>query len=404
MISKLHISTRYFISLALLLCTANLAQSQNNELLKAAFLLEQGRYTDVLKIIDPLEYSSQESTYYFDILGEAAFQTGDYDKSLKAYLRRIELENPGQAHYQLARIYFINKQSVLGYKALRAHLNTDNRLFIQQILADEAFDHKESDREWIRFWSEGWYSEKDDLIAEANFQLKEDIPDTGTFDQLRLLFPDEPQSWFLSGRFFELTGKPRQVNANISKAIELDPECVEFINYHAVYYAASKKYRESSSMIEKSLAINPYQPSLWMLRISNHLDMGNSQVAMREMRYLEMIGIESPDLWTALAMQVRNTNIQSAIKLLDRVIRQSPLSKTALNYRADLYWENMSYDSAMKDWAMSLDVDPKQAEIYYVRGEARHQLGNLSGACHDWRKALRYGHRKALDMLYKYCD
>ncbi|MEA1876240.1 MAG: tetratricopeptide repeat protein [Bacteroidota bacterium] len=396
--------TRYFIVLTICLGLSNPGQSQNKNLLRAAFLLDQERYEDVLVLIDQIAYSKQEAIVYFDILGETAFQAGDYDKALSAYKKRCELKNPAMSHYMLSKIYFLSNNSSLGYKSIRDHLASDHRISLQHILADEAFDSQVRDREWIRFWSEDWYTEKDDLIAEAWAQLNEDDPDISVFDQLMLSFSNEPQSSYLSGRFNELAGNPRQAIDHFRKAIDLAPESTEYINYLAAYYAGLKKYSESSALISSSLKINLYQPSLWMLRISNHLNMDDNQGAMSEMQYLEEIGIESPDLWTALAIQVKKTDIRLAISFIDRVVDNDPLSITALNFRAGLYWDNQDYDSAMSDWAMSLDVDPIQAKVYFARGEARYHLGDFDGACHDWKKALRYGHRKALDRLYKYCE
>lgn len=404
MIRRLIRSTKHFILLAIFLGMSYPGQSQNGSLLRAAFLLDQERYEDVLKIIDQVSYSAQEATVYLDILGEAAFQAGDYDKALSAYQKRCALKNPSMAYYKLSRIYFLSNNKSLGYQSIREHLTFDNHLSLQHILADEAFDSQLRDREWIRLWSEDWYTEKDDLISEAWAQLNEADPDVNVFEQLMLAFPDEPQSSYLTGRFNELAGNPRQAIIHFRKAIDLAPESTEYINYLATYYAGLKKYNESSTLITSSLNINLYQPSLWMLRISNHLNMNDNQGAMREMQYLEGIGIESPELWTALAVQVRKTDIRSAISFIDRVVDQDPLSITALNYRAGLYWDNQDYDSAMTDWAMSLDVDPLQAKVYFTRGDARYQLGDIDGACHDWKKALRYGHRKALDRLYKYCE
>jgi len=397
-------ATRYFITLVILLIMPKLIYGQNGDLLKAAFLLDQERYEDVLSVLNNVSPAPQETKVYFDILGKAAFQYGDYDLALTAYKKRSELDDSGMAYYQLARINFINNQKSTGYEFLVTHLKSDNHLPLKVILTDEVFDNLVRDREWIRFWSKEWYNEKDDLIAEARAQLNQEEPDVRIFQQLQLKYPEESVSWFLSGRFFELIENSRRAISSFNKAIDLEPESIDYINYIAMFYAGSKKYDASSELISKSLQINLYQPSIWMLRINNHLNLNDNQAAIKEMQFLERIGIESPDLWISLAMQMRTSDLPAAIGLLDRAINQNPLSITAFNNRADLYRDNQDYDKAMEDWAMSLDVNPRQADIYFMRGEVRYQLGDSEGACHDWRKALRYGHRKAIDMLHKYCD
>jgi len=404
MINLMIKSSKYYIIAAFMLSIPHLLFSQNEALLNASFLLDQERYEDVIKILEPLSQMLQETPEYFDILGEAAFQSDDYELALRVYEKRIGLDNPEMAYYQLSRISFLMNMELAGYQYLKIYLKSDNHLLLQDIIADKAFEDKIRDREWIRFWSTEGYTEKDDLIAEARAQLKEEEPDAGVYKRLQQSYPNEAQSWYLTGRYNEFVGNSRQAKADFQKAIELAPGSTEYMNYLANYYAGLKKYNESTALIVNSLTISNYQPSLWMLRISNHLNMDDNQGAMREMQYLEKIGVESSDLWISLAKQVKNTDMLSAIGLLDRVINQNPLNNAALNIRAGMYWELQNYDNALNDWAMSLDIDPRQSDIYFMRGEARYQIEDYDGACHDWKKALRYGHRKALDKLYKYCS
>ena len=60
-------------------------------------------------------------------------------------------------------------------------------------------------------------------------------------------------------------------------------------------------------------------------------------------------------------------------------------------------------DLALGDWAMSLDINPNQPDLYMDRAQLRSDHGDTDGACHDWKKALEMGNSKAADLLYKNC-
>ncbi len=378
--------------------------SQNGELLKVAFLLDQERYEDAFNVLNAFPLAMQAEPAYFEMMGEAALQTARFDLAISSFTKLSTLRSSASAYYQLARAFFMNNQKEEGYNKLSLLLETGSDLSIKDVMADEAFEAQTGDRDWIRFWSAVRYTEKNDLIAEARAQLKQKEPDANVFDILQRSFPDEPQSWFLSGQYFELINNSRRAESSFLKAISLAPEQNIYKSYLARYYAYSKRYTESCELISNSLKTNPLQSSLWMLRITNHLDQGDNQEAMKYMQYLEGIGVESQDLWMSLAKQMKNSDIHSAIGFMDKVIDQNPLSVSGWNYRAELYCERQNYDMALIDWAMSLDVNSQQPEIYFKRALIRHQIGDSKGACHDWKRALRYGHRKALNMIYKYCD
>ena len=78
-------------------------------------------------------------------------------------------------------------------------------------------------------------------------------------------------------------------------------------------------------------------------------------------------------------------------------------SKEAFNLRAQSLTEIGKTRDAISDYAMSLDLDPKQPDVYFSRAKLRLSIGDMEGACYDWKHAYELGHRDAADMLYKYC-
>lgn len=53
----------------------------------------------------------------------------------------------------------------------------------------------------------------------------------------------------------------------------------------------------------------------------------------------------------------------------------------------------------MRDFDTVLSIDPKDQEAYNNRGWARKALGDMSGACQDWRTSKKLGNGEARIIL-----
>jgi Flp pilus assembly protein TadD len=52
---------------------------------------------------------------------------------------------------------------------------------------------------------------------------------------------------------------------------------------------------------------------------------------------------------------------------------------------------------------MALDLDPDNADAWLNKGIALVNSGRAADACHDFRKALSLGNKKATTYISKYC-
>lgn len=50
----------------------------------------------------------------------------------------------------------------------------------------------------------------------------------------------------------------------------------------------------------------------------------------------------------------------------------------------------------------ALEIKPNNADAYHIRGSIKHDMGDASGACTDWKKANSLG-GNANDLLQKHC-
>jgi len=98
-----------------------------------------------------------------------------------------------------------------------------------------------------------------------------------------------------------------------------------------------------------------------------------------------------------------NGEYNRAIRYFSENIENYPGEAQCFTDRASIYLKMKSWNAAIYDYSMALDLWPRDGEAYYNKGVALFNSGKTEEACHDFRMALRYGNRKASGMLSKYC-
>lgn len=92
-----------------------------------------------------------------------------------------------------------------------------------------------------------------------------------------------------------------------------------------------------------------------------------------------------------------------AIVEFDSAIVKDPLYVEPYAYKAFSYYKLKNLEKT-KEWCdLTLAVEKGYAEIYNLRGLARHELGDENGACDDWEMAVAYGFNDSFRMLKEFC-
>ena len=61
--------------------------------------------------------------------------------------------------------------------------------------------------------------------------------------------------------------------------------------------------------------------------------------------------------------------------------------------------EQKSSTTAIKDFNMAIEIDPKNSEAYNNRGWSKKGLGDKDGACQDWKTSKKMGNEEAKIIL-----
>ena len=70
---------------------------------------------------------------------------------------------------------------------------------------------------------------------------------------------------------------------------------------------------------------------------------------------------------------------------------------------AQAKYESSKFKEAIVDLNKAIEIQPKYANSYLLKGMCKAQLKDKNGACVEWRKAKLLGSESATRMLKQYC-
>ncbi len=377
-----------------------MGQSFNPDLIKMLAGIEKGEYESVLAFKSVPVNNTEKAVYYL-LLGKAEYGLGNIESSVKLFEVSEEI-NPGIASLNLARCYKLLGDRPSLFKYLEIHLKSDSKLPLKDIMLDPVFSDLDRDRKWIKFWSVNWYSEIEELQAEAKYRISKKDFEEDFWNDLMLNHGNQAVLLALHGQYTYLLNDNKKAVQSFKRAISLEPDNSFVQLKYANYLLEKEKYEEAEELCDNLIKNNPYDINFYILKTRAIVSSGQSGRGVEAMNQLESMGIDATDLNILIAKDLIVDNPEKALEYLDPIILSSP-GKIAYNLRAQSFTNLGKTRDAISDYAMSLDLDPKQAEVYFSRAKLRLSIGDKEGACYDWKHAYELGHRDAADMLYKYC-
>jgi tetratricopeptide (TPR) repeat protein len=90
---------------------------------------------------------------------------------------------------------------------------------------------------------------------------------------------------------------------------------------------------------------------------------------------------------------------EEAVKDFSAVIARKGDHSWAYTSRGGAYNKLKKYDLALRDFDTAISMDPKAPEAFQNRGWAKKGLGDLVGACKDWKASKKLGNDEAKIIL-----
>jgi protein O-mannosyl-transferase len=212
--------------------------------------------------------------------------------------------------------------------------------------------------------------------------------------------PDVPLAYNNRGFFYEENGDYEKAMADISRALELDPNFADAYINRGLYYYMTGDDDKAISDYTKAVSLKPRMVNTYLDRGSAYLRKGDNEQALADFnRALAM----DPDL--AEAYNNRG-NLYAGIGEHDRAIADynralalDPDYGDGYLNRGNYYYRQGDVERALSEFSRALTLDPRLTEAYNNRGNIYSQKGDYARALADFDMALKLAPNNAQAFL-----
>ncbi len=208
--------------------------------------------------------------------------------------------------------------------------------------------------------------------------------------------------YYLLSKINQNSGNERQSLEAINKAIEIKKSKPGYYKQRVGLLKKQSKYTLALMDANKIIRLEPYLIDNYILKADLLFLNKKYEEATQLIEIIESISETNPDmLFLQSKTNFKNGNYLAALKNINESML---IEKTKEQYelRGDIYVATNTYDFAIRDYSMVLDIDPFNGDVYAKKGLARYNSGDKDGARSDWEKGERYGSYHAVSYLDKY--
>ena len=373
-------------------------------ILKARAFSEVGKPEQAITLLNRAISETKESRLFFE-RAEANILKGDYSAAISDYNEADKL-TASSGEYGLARIYALKGDARTALYHLELSMNSPFKKSEKQILLDPAFSTIDNRQEWRQFWKREWYSKAEKSISEIEYYVSvgkiDDARDLVT--DLKKSFDDNPDILYAESVVNVATGKYSEAIKILSGLSSTNPGNEKYLRLTAKAQTGASDPAGASTTYSQLLASGVADAELLILRADCYRKTGETDKAMGDVRkYLEIY----PENRTALSMAGKlesssGDNLQ-ALEYYSKNLKLHPNDPQCYIDRANSYFISKSWDLAINDYSMSLDLKPANSDVWLNKGIALLNSGKVEDACHDFRISFRQGNKRVADYISRNC-
>jgi Flp pilus assembly protein TadD, contains TPR repeats len=221
---------------------------------------------------------------------------------------------------------------------------------------------------------------------------------------LKKSFDDNPDILYAESVVNVATGKYSEAIKILSGLSSTNPGNEKYLRLTAKAQTGASDPAGASTTYSQLLASGVADAELLILRADCYRKTGETDKAMSDVRkYLEIY----PENRTALSMAGKlesssGDNLQ-ALEYYSKNLKLHPNDPQCYIDRANSYFISKSWDLAINDYSMSLDLKPANSDVWLNKGIALLNSGKVEDACHDFRISFRQGNKRVADYISRNC-
>jgi tetratricopeptide (TPR) repeat protein len=380
------------------------AQQAVDYILKAKALTEAGKPEQAISLLNQALTVIKESRL-FTQRADAYILKGDYSDAISDFNEADKL-NPGSGEYGLSRIYALKGDAGTALYHLELNLNSTFKKGEKEILLDPAFSAIENRQEWRQFWKKEWYSTSERSISEIEYYTSAGKPDESkdVLSELKKSYGSSPDIQYAQALIEMASGKYPDAVKTITGLNASNPGSEKYLRILAKAQTGASDPAAASTSYSQLLASGVADAGLYMLRAECYDKTGESDKALSDItKYLEIYPENRTALSLAGKVEAKAGDNLKALEYFSKNLKLHPNDPQCYIDRADSYFISKTWDLAINDYSMSLDLNPANSDVWLNKGISLLSSGKVDDACHDFRRAFSLGNKRVTDYLSRNC-
>jgi tetratricopeptide (TPR) repeat protein len=389
---------------ALIFTVVVFGQQPVDYLLQARALTDGGKAKDAIVLITEALSRLRDSRFYLT-RAEAYLTMGDYSGAIGDYQSANKISD-GSGEYGLSRIYALKGDVKTSLYHLDLNLGSSYKRGEKEIMLDPAFSLIENTPDWRQFWKKERYNVFEKKIPEIEYYIS-----TGNREEANSLltdlireYPDNNSTQYARALVDLSQKKYQDATEVLTKLISYDRKNEAWLRLLGKVQVASGNMSGASVTYTQLIDLGIADATLFLDRAECFRKTGEYDKALKDLSLF--IGLY-PDNKSALSLtgkiESESGDNLKALDYFSRNLKLHPNDPQCYIDRANSYFVSRTWDYAIRDYSMALDIQPADPEVWLNKGIALLSLGKTDDACHDFRKALSLGNKKATSYISRNC-
>ena len=381
-----------------------MAQNINIPALYSFSALEQGNYQNALDSLNKLLEENPKAEYYL-AKAEALCKTGNLSEAcINADLAdKIKLNISSELRFRM----FLEKEDFQSAEeALNQNLNSTYKISMYNLLNNVDYNKIKGSDFLDNIIQSNAYSKTEKQLYQVERLMHAEEFDQAYFLVNEIIVRNNKIAdvYYLLSKINQNSGNEKQSLEAINTAIEIRKSKPDYYKQRIELLKKQGKYTLALLDVEKLIKLEPYFVDNFILKADLLFLNGKYDEANRLIEIIEGISETNADMLLLQSKtNFKNGNYLAALQNINQSM-QIKQTKEQYELRADIYVATNTYDFAIRDYSMVLDIDPFNGDVYAKKGLARYNSGDKKGACSDWEKGQRYGDYNCAKYISKYCN
>jgi Flp pilus assembly protein TadD len=199
-------------------------------------------------------------------------------------------------------------------------------------------------------------------------------------------------------------GKYPEAIKIISGLTAVYPENEKYLRLLAKTQTAASNPAGASVTYSKLITSGVADAQLLILRAESYRKTGENEKALADInKFLDFYPENISALSLAGKTEAADGDNLKALDYFSQNLKLHPNDAECYVDRANSFFVSKSWEWAIKDYSMSLDLKPGNSEVWLNKGISLLNAGKADDACHDFRRSFALGNKRASEYISRNC-